>query len=111
VEVEFQTTGGPAYFPGLAAPITIDTAKLAADRRIALERLIEEAHFFDQPSAPTTAPRGADYQVHTITVRDGDRSHTIRVADPITDSSLAALVDALRQLRVVRKAPRRDGAG
>jgi hypothetical protein len=99
VQIEYRTTGGPAYFPGLAVPITFDTAELPAERRTTLERLVEEARFFDQ-SADTAPERGADYQIHTITVRDGSRTHTVRRADPVSDSALSALVDALRQLRL-----------
>lgn len=91
-------TGGVAYLPGLAAPVTIDTASLPAGRGAALERLVEEARFFDQP-AESLPSRGADYQVHTITVRDGNRAHTVRVAHPVADPALGALVDALRRLR------------
>jgi hypothetical protein len=99
VQIEYRTTGGPAYFPGLAAPITVDTAELPAERRAKLERLVEEARFFEQ-SADVLPERGADYQIHTITVRDGSRTHTVRRADPVSDSALSALVDALRLLRL-----------
>jgi hypothetical protein len=98
VKIEYRTSGGVAYLPGLAAPVTFDTAELPTERRAAIERLVEEARFFDQPGdAPP--PRGADYQIHTITIRDGNRAHTVRRADPIEDPALAALVDALRQMR------------
>ena len=75
--IEFRTSGGVAYFPGLSAPVTFDTANLPAERRTSLERLVEEAHFFDQPADAPLPQRGADYQVHTITIKDGPRSHTV----------------------------------
>jgi hypothetical protein len=81
------------------APITLDTAELPVERRVTLERLVEETRFFDQPADALPA-RGADYQVHTITVREGSRMHTVRRADPIEDPALAALVEALGRLRV-----------
>jgi hypothetical protein len=108
VNIEYRTTGGVAYLPGLAAPVTFDTAELPTERRAAIERLVEEARFFDQP-ADAPPPRGADYQVHTITIRDGTRVHTVRRADPIGDPALAALIDALRQRRTEILQARRTG--
>jgi Emfourin len=99
VTIEFRTTGGVAYLPGLAAPVTIDTAELQPERKTKLDRLVAESRFFDQPAEAPLPSRGADYQVYTITVREGDRTHTVRVAEPIADAALAALVEALRQLR------------
>jgi len=109
VTIEFRTSGGVAYFPGLAAPVTFDTADLPEGRRTSLERLVEDAHFFDQPADAPLPTRGADYQVHTITIRDGKRTHTVRVADPIKDPSLAALVDELQKLRTEKAQARQSG--
>ena len=108
--IEFRTSGGVAYFPGLSAPVTFDTANLPAERRTSLERLVEEAHFFDQPADAPLPQRGADYQVHTITIKDGPRSHTVRIVDPIKDASLAALVEALQKLRSEKNQARQSGA-
>jgi hypothetical protein len=110
VKIEYRTTGGAAYFPGLAAPIAFDTAELPAERRTALERLVEEARFFDQPADAPPA-RGADYQVHTITVTDETRSHTVRRADPVTDAALTPLINALRQLRAETLRTKKTGQG
>jgi hypothetical protein len=104
VKIEWRTTGGVAYFPGLAAPVVVDTADLPDDRRATLERLVAEAKFFDQP-AEVGSRRGADYQVHTITITDETRTHTIRVSEPIADPALAALVKELRQLKAARQQP------
>ena len=109
--IEFRTSGGVAYFPGLSAPVTFDTADLPADTRTTLERLVEDAHFFDQPANAPVPRRGADYQTHTITIHDGDRTHTVRVIDPVGDSALAALVDELRKLRTEKSQARHPGSG
>lgn len=109
--IEFRTSGGVAYFPGLSAPVTFDTADLPSDRRAKLERLVEEAHFFDQPADSPPPPRAADYQTHTITIKDGDRAHTVRVADPIKDPAMAALVAELQKLRTEKAQARQSGSG
>ena len=42
MRIELVTDGGFAAFPGLAAPIALDDAKLPADRRAELQRLLNE---------------------------------------------------------------------
>ena len=108
--IEFSTSGGVAYFPGLAAPFKVDTADLPADRRSTVERLVEEANFFDQPADAPQPSRGADYQTYTITIKDGDRTHTVRLVDPIKDPALASLVQALQKLRTEKGPARKSGA-
>ena len=106
--IEFRTSGGVAYFPGLAAPVTIDTSDLPADRRAKLEGLVEDAHFFDQPA--DSPARGADYQTYTITIKDGGRAHTARVSDPVRDSAMAALIAELQALRTEKSQARQSGS-
>ena len=108
MKIELRTTGGIAHFPGLAAPVAFDTAELSAERRATIERLVEEARFFDQP-AEAPQPRGADYKVYTITVQAGDRTHTVRVADVIANPGLAALVSELESVRMERLLQRPQG--
>ncbi len=112
MRVQFQTEGGIAHFPGLSKPVTIDDAQLAQQDAAELHRLLGAARFFDLPaatrtraSAATPARGAADYRQYTISVEDGDRRHTIRLADPIEDPDLQALVDYLsRQATQIRRA-------
>jgi hypothetical protein len=106
MRVTFQTSGGIAYLPGLAAPTTIDTDTLSDEQRSELDALIRGAQFFDRPSA-RPAPRGAaDYQTYTITIEEGGRRHTVTVTDASLDPGISALVD---RLRVLSAAQRRGG--
>jgi hypothetical protein len=95
VKIEFSTTGGVAFFPGLATPVRIDTDELPGDRRSKLEQLVADARFFELP-AEAPPRRGADYQTHTIVISDGARRHLVRVVDPVADPALRALIQALR---------------
>jgi hypothetical protein len=98
MKVQFQTSGGIAYFPGLAKPVTIDTAQAPQDADM-LARQLADADFFNLPSvANSPAPRSFDAQTYTITIDDGQRRHTVQVSEPITDPNLRALVDHLRLL-------------
>lgn len=96
MRIQFQREGGLAYFPGLSQPRVIDSADLPAAEVDRLRKLLAEAQFFQQPAAPRTLPKGAaDYQQYTITVEDGRRRRTVRLADPIADPKLQALVEYL----------------
>lgn len=98
MRIQFQREGGLAYFPGLSQPRVVDSADLPAAEADRLRQLVAEANFFQQPAAPRTLPKGAaDYQQYTITVEDGRRRRTVRLADPIADPKLQALVEYLRQ--------------
>ena len=97
MQITFKTTGGVAYFPGLAAPKVLDVSTLPADRQREIQDLLSAVRFFDLP-ARTPARRGAaDFQTHTITVADGDRRHTVEVSDPVPQD-LQRLLDLLREL-------------
>lgn len=97
MQITLRTEGGLAAFPGLNRPITVDSAELPAPEATELVRLVEQAKFFDRPAVASALPPGAaDYREYTITVQDGDRQHTIRLADPVQDSDLQALLHFLR---------------
>jgi hypothetical protein len=102
MRVSFKVSGGIAAFPGLAAPRTIDVDALHPDERASLERLIQDARFFDLPSR-LPPPRGAaDYQSYEITIEDGPRTHSVVVSDPVSHQGVPALVARLRQLTLPR---------
>jgi hypothetical protein len=99
MKIELTTSGGIAYMPGLAAPVTIQTDALSDERRREIEKLVAAASFFTLPaeSAPARRAGAADCRTHTITITDGARRHTIRVEEPIADAHVAELVSALRR--------------
>src|SRR6266508_692847 len=97
MRVEFKIEGGLAYFPGLSKPRVIDSADLPAAEADRLHRLVDAAGIFEQPAGGRALPKGAaDYRQYTITVEDGRRRRTIRLADPIANPDLEALVEYLR---------------
>ena len=104
MRVQFQSEGGLAVFPGLQKLISIDVDALPASDANRLRQLVRAASFFDLPAHIGTPPRGAaDMREYTLTIEDGGRRHTVRVAEPITDATLQELVDALQtQARTLR---------
>jgi hypothetical protein len=97
MRVQLKIEGGLAYFPGLNKPRVIDSADLSAAEAKRLHQLVDAAGIFEQPASNRTLPKGAaDYRQYTITVEDGRRQRTIRLADPIGNPDLEALVEYLR---------------
>jgi hypothetical protein len=95
MRVQFKTDGGFVYLPDRGAPMVIDTDELPAKEADELERLLEDAGFFDLPET-STPPRGAaDYLRYTISVTAGEYGHTVHLTDPIEDPDVQALVEYL----------------
>ena len=98
MRIVFTTEGGLAYFPGLSRPVVIDSDDLPAPEAAELERLLGSARFFELPKNARALRHGAaDYQQYTITVENGARRHTVRLADPVESPDLQALLDFLRE--------------
>jgi hypothetical protein len=103
MRVVFRVSGGIAALPGLAAPRIIDVDRLEPDQRAAVERLVQDAHFFDLPRR-LPAPQGsADCQSYEIAIEDGPRQHTVVVSDPVEQPAVQALVAQLRKLSSPRR--------
>jgi len=98
MRVRFQTSGGIAFFPGLAAPRTIDIDTLDENTRETLTSLIRDTNFFNLRPQDPAPPGAADQCTYQITVEDGARRHTVSVCDPVTPASLQHLIDVLRRL-------------
>ena len=100
MQVELQTEGGIAYFPGLNKPVVVNSGDLPKEQAAQLQQLIDSTHFFDLPAASRSLPKGgADMRRYTITVKDGRRRRTVRLNDPIEDARLQALIDFLQEQR------------
>ncbi|MFN8505253.1 protealysin inhibitor emfourin [Kouleothrix sp.] len=97
MRVQLSSDGGLAYFPGLRRSQVVDTADLSDEAAAALRRLVAEAGLFQRPASRPALPKGAaDARQYTLTVEDGRRRRAIRLADPIDDARLAALVEFVR---------------
>ena len=112
MRLKFRTEGGFASFPGLRTPVEIDTSELREEEAARLLRCVEEARFFELPEESEGPPPGAaDLRLHTITVEEGARSHTVRAHEPIEDTALRELVEVLGALaKEIRKARRAQDA-
>lgn len=111
MRVQFKSEGGFAYLPGLNRPFTVDTGELSPEEAGKLERLVEEAEFFELPPASEPPRGGADLRSYSISVSSSARSHTVRTTEPIENPRLRALIDHLEEkARESRAAPRDLGS-
>jgi hypothetical protein len=107
MRIEFKTEStGITYLPGLAQPVVIDTSTLPAEEAAELERLIQSSGFFALPEVIGPPPGAADFRQYAITVIDGDRRHTVRVADPVENPALQALLEYLKGKTRARRTTR-----
>ena len=97
MHIVLTTEGGLAFFPGLSRPDVIDSHDLSAAEAAELERLLDSARFFELPEDSRALHRGAaDYRQYTISVENQNRCHTVRLADPVENPQLRALLNFLR---------------
>jgi hypothetical protein len=108
MRIRFEETGGMAFFPGLNQPVTLDSDQMIEEEAGKLRQLVDAARFFSLPaSIGSPQPGAADYKQYSITIEDGDKSHTVRLIDPVTDADLSALLNFIRtQARAARNAKR-----
>ncbi|MBW4578713.1 MAG: hypothetical protein KME42_03955 [Tildeniella nuda ZEHNDER 1965/U140] len=91
MQISLERSGG---FTGMPLTITVDTATLNPDRATQLRQLLEAADFFRLPSTPS-APAQPDRFEYAVTVREGDRSHTVTVSEAAIPAPLKPLLDWL----------------
>lgn len=97
MKITLEVSGGFAPTPSLSAPHSIDTSLIDAALAREILSIVQEAHFFDLPGRVSSAPRGAaDYFVYAITIKDGDKVHSVVLTDPVSDPALVRLIDILK---------------
>jgi hypothetical protein len=100
MKITCSTEGGFAAIPALQVPFEVDTDDLDPETASELERYVRESDFFDSPHAQIPLPSGAaDLRSYSITVQDGTRIQTVRLADPVPAGPLERLVTRLNALR------------
>lgn len=96
MRISHSTSGGIAYFPNLAQPTSINTDQLPPELNDKVTRLVESADFFALPKVVGGTATGADLPEHTITIKDGPKSHTVRFQEPIINPTLQDFVQEIQ---------------
>jgi len=102
VRVELTIDGGFAYIPGLAGPIVLDGAQLAAADAGELRRLCRAALAVATSAAGTKRAAMPDARRYRLTIAIDDKKHELVAADPISPPAVAALIAFVRQYGVAR---------
>ena len=97
--IKFKMEGGFASFLGLNRNTYIDTTQLSPQQAAQIATIVHSTCFFDQPTKIGIEANGsADYRSYTITIEDGECSHTVQMSDQVIRDDFKELVDILRSL-------------
>ena len=102
---------GLAYFPGLAQDVTIDSKQLPEDAADTLQRLVQEANFFEQPDDMCGSTRAFDMRQYSLTIQDGRRRHTVTLTDQVDDPALRALLAEVQEVAQDKRQTQAKGRG
>jgi hypothetical protein len=99
MKIYFEQSGGLA---GIDNSISINSDSLDPQEASELQRLVDNANFFDLSSDPTAAPlHGADYLEYKITIETNDnKKHSIKTTDLTVSPNVAPLIRYLRRKAV-----------
>lgn len=106
MKIYFEESGG---FAGIDHNISINTDSLHPEEASELQRLVNNANFFDLPSEPAAASapsplRGADYLEYKITIEINDnKKHSIKTTDLTMPHNIGPLITYLRRKAVKEK--------
>jgi hypothetical protein len=96
LRVELTIDGGFAYVPGLAKPIVLDGAELAASDLAKLRLLCREALATPNRDARAQTASLPDARRYRLTLEIDGQRHEITAADPVGLPVVAELIEFLR---------------
>jgi|SRR5476651_624367 len=97
MHISISENGGPAFFPGLAKPRTVEVGTLSEQDQQELRQLIEAANFFQLPQSALPASANPGQVHYTLTVAEGGLEHTVCVLAPVKSQALDGLVQCVRR--------------
>ena len=78
---------------------SIDTGSLPAIEAKRVQDLVDSSGFFSLPEKLPRPKAGADYFTYSLTVEDGERSHSVEAAEPSLPERLRPLIRYLVALK------------
>ena len=95
MKIYFEQSGG---FTGIEKNILINSNSLDTEEASELQRLVDNANFFDLPSEPPAPLHGADYLEYKITIETNDnKKHSIKITDLTMPPNVGPLIRYLRR--------------
>jgi hypothetical protein len=100
MRISFKRSGG---FAGLTLAADLDTASLPLNEAHKVQRMVEEAGFFDLPASIPAPAQGADAFQYVVTVEDEGKRHTVRTNDLTVPDALWPLLEYLTKTARTKK--------
>ncbi len=100
MHIDFTRTGG---FAGMRLTTSVDTANLPPDQATNLQKLMDDAQFFDLPAKLMPDKPMPDRFEYHVTVSSDQQTHTIDVNDAAVPQSLRPLLNYLTTMAMVSK--------
>ncbi|MGA9703418.1 protealysin inhibitor emfourin [Pseudomonas sp.] len=97
MHISISENGGPAFFPGLSKPRTVEVGTLSEQDQQEVRQLIEASDFFQLPQSALPASCKPGEVHYTLTVAEGEREHTVCVLAPVKSQALDGLVQCVRR--------------
>lgn len=95
MEIEFVRSGG---FAGIRLAASIDSERLATQQAARLDKLVDEAEFFELPTRLVPDIAVPDAFQYDLEIRAAQRRHAIMVVDGSVPDRLRPLLDYLTTL-------------
>ncbi|MEW6404832.1 MAG: protealysin inhibitor emfourin [Chloroflexota bacterium] len=97
-QINFERTSG---LVGRPLRYTVNLDNLPEDEAQILQRLIDEANFFELPSNLRGNATPDEFQ-YRLTVQNGNQEHTVQASDTTMPRSLVPLIKELTILKMLR---------
>jgi hypothetical protein len=89
MQIYFKRSGG---FMGIPVQGEVDTSSLPADQAEIIESMLDEARFFDLPSAPPAQTSAADRFTYELKVVRNNTEHTVYFSEQDAPMEINTLV-------------------
>jgi len=95
MRITFERSGG---FAGLTSTVELDTESLPPDEAHNVQKMVEDANFFNLPASILARSQGADRFQYVVTVEVEDKQHTVRMEDGAIPDAQRPLVNYLTKM-------------
>jgi len=100
MHIDFTRSGG---FAGMRLSCSVDTDHLSPEQATEVEKLIDNAGFFELPEKLVPEQPRPDRFEYRVNVDAGEKQHSITVSDAVAPESLRPLLNYLTTLAIVRR--------
>jgi hypothetical protein len=94
MRITLKRSGG---FGGISTAASLDLTKESEKKAAAARRLVNAAKFFDLPTTIRLKSQQRDRFQFELNIDDGDRSHTVSIAEEAASPELKALLAWLQK--------------